>query len=109
MNMQKKILTLLVLLMTAVTGTWAQTETHWPDFNKFDYEKWAYLVAGIMIDGEIITADYNGWNQLEVAAFVGNECRSADLGDGINFLYNGYVEEYGDPFPVLDGMLIFYT
>ena len=106
MNMKKKILTLLVLLMTAVTGAWA-TDSHWPDFIPSDYEGSKVLVAGITIDGEIITAEYDGWNQLEVAAFVGNECRSA--GADVNFLYNGYVQEYGDPFPILDGMTIFYN
>ena len=101
-----RFISMLVLLMTAATGAWA-TDSHWPDFNKLNYEGSEFLVAGIMIDGEIITADYNGWDQLEVAAFVGNECRSA--GDATNFLYNGYVEDYGDPFPIIDGMSIFFN
>ena len=97
---------MLVLLMTAVTGAWA-TDSHWPDFNKLNYEGSKVLVAGIMIDGEIITAEYDGWNQLEVAAFVGNECRSA--GADVNYLSNDYVQEYGDPFPTIDGMPIYYN
>ena len=110
MNMKKKILTLLVLLMTAVTGAWADGErtSHWPDFSPENYEKYNTLVAGIMIDGVIITADYDGWDQLEVAPFIGDECRCVH-GESANYLYNGYVQEYGDPFPVLDGMLIFYN
>ena len=102
---KQKVLTLFVLLMTAVTGAWA-TDSHWPDFNPH-YEGSEVLVAGITIDGVIITAEYDGWNQLEVAAFVGNECRSA--GESVNYLYNGYVVEYGDPFPVLDGMKLYFN
>jgi hypothetical protein len=101
---------LLVLLMTAVTGAWADGErtSHWPDFSPENYEKNNTLVAGIMIDGVIITADYDGWDQLEVAPFIGDECRCVH-GESASYLYNGYVQEYGDPFPVLDGMLIFYN
>ena len=99
---------MLVLLIAAVSGAWAQRTSHWPDFNSHDYEQNpSPFVAGIMIDGVIIDADYENWNQLEVAAFVGDECRSA--GESTNYLYNGYVEEYGDPFPVLDGMQIYYN
>ena len=101
---------MLVLLMTAVTGAWADGErtSHWPDFSPENYEKNNTLVAGIMIDGVIITADYDGWDQLEVAPFIGDECRCVH-GESASYLYNGYVQEYGDPFPVLDGMLIFYN
>ena len=108
--MKRKLLSLLVLLMTAVTGAWADGErtSHWPDFSPENYEKYNTLVAGIMIDGVIITADYDGWDQLEVAPFIGDECRCVH-GESANYLYNGYVQEYGDPFPVLDGMLIFYN
>jgi hypothetical protein len=68
---------LLVLFVMAVTGVWAQT-SYWPDFIPGDYEDNKPFVVGIMIDGVIITADYEDWDQLEVAAFVGDECRSAE-------------------------------
>ena len=107
---KKRFISMLVLLMTAVTGAWADGErtSHWPDFSPENYEKNNTLVAGIMIDGVIITADYDGWDQLEVAPFIGDECRCVH-GESASYLYNGYVQEYGDPFPVLDGMLIFYN
>ena len=112
--MRKRFLTMLALF-AMTTGAWADGErtSHWPDFNPYNYEGNEVLVAGITIDGVIITASCEDWNQLEVAAFVGNECRSAYYEDGDitskNFLYNGYVEEYGDPFPILDGMHIYYN
>ena len=102
--MKKKILTLLVLLMTAVTGAVAAKVTHWPDFNDQDYESSNPIVAAIQIDGEIITADDPRWDALEIAFFVGDECRGNNY-----YLYNGYVEEYGDPFPIIDGNPIFYN
>ena len=102
----KRILAVLLMLVMAVTGAWADIDTHWPDFNRLSWQNVKYLVASITIDGEIITADYDGWDQLEVAAFVGDECRGA--GESVNYLTNGYVVAYGDPFPVLDGMYIYY-
>ena len=89
-------------------------ESHWPDFYGPAFESQTPFVAAFQIDGQIITADYEGWNALEIAFFVGDECR----GSGSTFhnsvpftyyLYNGYVEEYGDPFPVIDGAALYYT
>jgi hypothetical protein len=103
----KRILAVLLMLVMAVTGAWADIDTHWPDFNRLSYDGSSALVAGITIDGVVINSTYVGWDQLEVAAFVGNECRSA--GESVNYLYNGYVVEYGDPFPVLDGMNLYFN
>ena len=94
----------LALLLTAATGAWAAKVTHWPDFNKQDYAGSNTFVAAIQIDGEIITAADPRWDALEVAFFVGNECR----GNG-NYLYNGYVEEYEEPYPIINGASIFYN
>ena len=109
--MKKKILTLLVLLMTAVTGAVAQYESHWPDFNKQDYADANSIVAAIKIDDVIITADDPRWDALEVAFFVGDECRGSGTGDNSAdyYLYNGYVVDYGDPFPIIDGAAICYN
>jgi len=99
---KKRFISLLVLLMTAVSGAWA-TDSHWPDFNGSYYSGQEVLVAAIQIDGVTITSEYEGWDALEIAFFVGDECR----GNG-NYLFNGYVVEYGDPFPIIDGAPIFY-
>ena len=83
----------------------AQYESHWPDLYEGNYNDFGTFVAAIMIDGEIITAyNHANWNALEVAAFVGENCRGNK-----GFLYNGYVEEYGDPFPIINGMYIYFT
>ena len=95
------------MLVMAVTGAWAEIDTHWPDFNSFSYNGNSDLVAGITIDGVFIDSTYVGWDQLEVAAFVGDECRSA--GDGVNYLNNDFVVEYGDPYPLLNGMNLYYN
>ena len=98
---------LFVLLLSAVGMTKAfaqQYESYWPDFYYQDYENQSVFVAAIMIDGQIIYNTTEGWDALEVAAFVGNECRGNN-----NYLYDGYVQEYGDPFPILDGISIYYT
>ncbi len=98
--MKRKLLSLLVLLMTAVTGAWAQLTPYWQVFDN-NYEHDQPLIAAIMIDGTPITAEYGGWEFLEVAAFVyeGGECISAG-----NFLNNKNVEVWGDPYPLLDGL-----
>ena len=101
----KKLLLTLVVSLALCGSMFAQwnPDSYWPDFYYPDYESQGGLVAAIAIDGEIVTADYAGWDALEVGAFVtidGEEiCRANWM-----FLYNGYVEEYGDPYPVLDGL-----
>jgi hypothetical protein len=102
--MRKNLLSILALLCMAVSSAWAQYDSHWPDFNGYDYNGQGVLVAAIQIDGVTITSEYEGWDALEIAYFVGDECR----GNGI-CLYNGYVEEYDDPFPIIDGDPIFYN
>ena len=95
----------LLLNVAGMTKAFAQQyESYWPDFNYQDYDSQAGFVAAIMIDGQIIYNTTEGWDALEVASFVGDECRGNN-----NYLYDGYVQEYGDPFPVLDGMPIYYT
>ena len=69
-----------------------------------NYDEQEPLVAGIMIDGEIIDLNYENWDKLEVAAFVGDECRGNNM-----YLYDGYVIEWGDPFPIIDGGAIYYN
>ena len=110
-----KRLLLALIVSFAFCGTMsAQYESHWPDFYYPTYELQSAVVAAIQIDGQIITADYPTWDALEVAFFVGDECRGAgvEVGDydpAMNYLYNGYVEDFGDPYPTLDGTPVYYT
>jgi hypothetical protein len=101
--MKKVILTLMAAFAFGGSISAQGYETHWP-FNYSDYENQGALVAAIMIDDEIVDLDYEGWNALEVAAFVGDECRGNN-----NYLTDEYVYEFGDPFPILDGIPIYYN
>ena len=112
--MKKLLLTLIVSL--AMCGSiFAQYTSHWPNFYYPAYESQTPFVAAIEIDGVIVTAENHpdNWDALEIAFFVGDECRGAGVAFGdynaaVNFLYNGYVEQYGDPFPVIDGAPVYY-
>ena len=110
--MKRVLLTMIAALMMCGAVS-AQYESHWPDFYYPTYEMQCPLVAAIKIDGVIVTSDYPNWDAFEVAFFVGDECRGAgvEVGDydpTINYLYNGYVEEYDDPFPIIDGAPVYY-
>ena len=107
--MKKLLLTLIVSLAFCGAIFSQQYESHWPDFYYPNYSYETPFVAGITINGQIITADYEGWDALEVASFITNaegeeECRGNNY-----WLINDYVEEYGDPFPILDGYPLYYT
>ncbi len=113
--MKKLLLTLIVALgLCGSTFAQAPYESNWPNFNGNMYPDQAAFVAAIMIDGEIVTAEYEGWDAFEVAFFVGDECRGAgatfpgECHPEAYYLYNGYVEDYGDPFPILDGTAVYY-
>ena len=105
-----------MIVSLAMCGSiFAQYETHWPQFYYPDFMFQAPCVAAIEIDGVIVTADNHpdNWNALEVAFFVGEDCRGAGRAFGtytptVNYLYNGYVEEYGDPFPIIDAAPVYY-
>ena len=103
--MKKLLLTLIVFL--AFGGSiFAQYESHWPGFYDPDFMDQTPLVAAIVLDGEIVTADNHpdNWNALEIAFFYGDESRGTDF-----YLYNGYVEEWGDPFPIIDGVPVYFN
>ena len=101
--MRKLFLTLIVSL--ALCGS-AFAQSHWPGFdpNHNPYEDQGALVAAIIIDGEPITVDYEGWDALEISAWVGDDCRA----NGI-YLNDEFVLEFGDPYPVTWGDAVFYT
>ena len=106
-----------MIVSLAMCGSiFAQYESHWSDFYYPDFMFQTPCVAAIEIDGEIVTAENHpdNWNALEIAFFVGDECRGAGVAFGdytpaVNYLYNGYVEDYGDPFPVIDGAPVYYV
>lgn len=86
-------------------------ESYWTDFDYHAYMDQKGFVGGIIIDGVTITVedfDFDYFESLEVAAFVEidgvEQCRGNNM-----YLYPGYVEEYGDPYPTLDGVAIYYT
>ena len=106
--MKKLALTLIVAL--AFCGSiFAQIpnpngyETHWPDF---DYHSQPFnkgLVAAIMIDGVPVTVENDLWDDFEVSAWVGDECRGVGL-----WLCDEFVQDYGDPYPATWGQPIYY-
>ena len=106
----KKLLLTVIVSLALCGSALAQYTSHWSDFDYHAYESQGALVAAITIDGVIVNTDADNWNALEVAAFVGDVCRGAGVPDCETwYLYDGYMQEYGDPFPVLDGAPIFYT
>lgn len=100
--MKKLLLTIIMSL--ALSGTvLAQYESHWPDFVNTGWDDHGDITAAIAIDGHVFTVEDNGWDALEIAFFVGEECRG-----NLNFLDRENVDEYGDPYPITPGRPIFY-
>jgi hypothetical protein len=84
----------------AFSGSWSSRKrvaSHWSDFDFHQYQLNKPLVAAIKMDGEFATSS-GSWSDLEVAAFVGDDCRGRAL------LETGY----GDPYPVIE-MPIYYN
>ena len=101
--MKKLLLTLIVSLALSVSA-FAQYDSNWPNFDYHNFEDQAGLVAAFSINGEMVTVNYPNWEALEVAAFVGDECRANNI-----YLVDDYVVEYGDPYPTTNGDAIFFT
>ena len=76
------------------------TETNWPEFNYHAYKLNSPVVAAIQINDDFIVSDDN-WADLEVAAFVGEECR------GHAFMAD-YVSEFDDPLPIVE-LPVYYS
>ena len=110
----KKLLLTLIVSIAMCGSIFAQYDSHWPDFYYPLFADQTALVAAIVIDGEIVTTENHpdNWNALEIAFFVGDECRGAgvafnDYNPALNYLTNEYVLE-GDPFPIIDGAPIYF-
>ena len=95
----KKLFLTLIAAFAFCGSIFAQT-THWPEFYDPAFESQGGLSAFVQIDGTFIenTDDYAN---LEIAAFVGDECR------GHEFM-NDHSAEYGDPHPTIE-ISIFYN
>ena len=87
----KRILMTLVAVL-AIMGYGFSQETHWPEFNLYQYDDNAVVIAFIQVDGEYITpANYE---DIEVGAFVNGEIR------GHAFMVDE--TDLGDPYPYLE-------
>ena len=82
--------------------------SYWSDFDYHAFSFQTGFVAAIQIDGVDVGVETEGFEALEVAAFVGEGEAEVCRGN-LMFLYPGYVEEYGDPYATLDGVAIYYT
>ena len=113
----KKILMTLIVSIAFMGSMMAQIwnplglESHWPDFDYHAYMDQKGIVVAFQIDGNDITVEdyeFNYFESLEMAAFVEIDGEEQCRGN-LMFLYPGYVEEYGDPYPTVDGCQIYYT
>ena len=100
--MRKIVLIIASLLLCG--SIFAQHEsdkygTHWPDFDGDLFYNQDPTVAFVKIGGDFVAASDN-WADLEVAAFVGDECR------GHTFMK--YFAEEGDPYPIIE-LSVYYT
>ena len=97
--MKKLLLTLIVSLAFggAVFAQYAH-DTNWPDFSIDPFEDYNTIICFAQIDGEYITIEDN-WEDFEIAAFVGDECRGHAFMDD-------YTED-GDPYPSFEFYIYF--
>lgn len=102
--MKKLLLTLIVSFAFCGSIFAQQYETHWPGFNYGPFSDQGAWCAGIIIDGEFVDMNTEGWNALEIAAYVGDELRGCNM-----FLSDELVEVFGDPYPIIIGACIYYT
>ena len=102
--MKKLLLTLIVSIAFCGSIFAQQYESHWPGFSNGPYSDQGGICAGIAINGHIFTIEDDGWDALELAFFVGDECRGTD-----NYMYDETVLEYGDPYPFTPGLCIYYN
>ena len=93
----KKVLLTLIVSLAFCGSIFAQNdsdiyESHWADFNSNLFEQPDGIVAFVKIDGDYVNGEFH-WDALEIAPFVGNECR------GHSFM--AYYEDE-DPYPIIE-------
>ena len=103
----KKVLLTLIVSLAFCGSIFAQPESHWSDFNLYDFEQHGDIVAAVSIDGNMVGPSYENYNEVggfyvnydyEVAAFVNNVCR----GHGFLCYYDG------DDYATTNMMCIYY-
>ena len=88
--MKKLLLTLVVAL--AFGGSIFAQQTHWPDFNLYNFPFNLPVVGFVQIDGEYVTSA--NYADMEIGAFVDGECRG-------HMFMTDYTED-GDPYPIFE-------
>ena len=73
----KKFFLTLIVAFAFCGSTFAQYESHWPDFNPYAFPSNTGFVLYAQIDGVFVSTD--NYQQMEIAAFVGDECRGHDV------------------------------
>ena len=99
----KKLLLTLVVTLAFCGSVFSQNypDSHWPDFH-YTWGAQSGICAAFAINGHIYTVEDEGWDQLEVAMFVGDEMRGRDFLDRTN------VDDYGDLYPITNATAIGY-
>ena len=96
--MKKLLLTLIAVL--AIGGfSFAQEPDYYYDFDYHAFSDNAGLSAFVQIE-DVFVEFADPWDQIEIAAFVGEECRG-------RMFMTGEYEDWGDPHPIVD-MSIYY-
>ena len=101
--MKKFLMTMIVTLAFCGSIFAQHPSTNWPGFDYHAFELQGSFCAALMINGEPVYAETEGWDQMEVAAFVGEELRMCEM-----YLTDQYIAS-GDIYPTLDGEPIYYT
>ena len=83
----------------AFCGSFFAQETHWPDFNGNVYPFQKPVIAYVQVNGNYIDVA-DGWANLEIAAFVGDQCRG-------HMFMNDFTED-GDLFPSVE-LSVYYN
>ena len=104
----KKLLLTLIVSLAFCGSIFAQYESHWPGFYDPAFAFQKGFVAAIMIDGNIVSTDDEGWDALEVAFFYLKSDGTEECRGNQNYLFDAPAE-YGDPYPTFDGVPVYYN
>ena len=88
----KKVILLLIASIACCGSFFAQQQSHWPDFNLYDYEQHGSLVACVKIDSNFVLGTDN-YEDFEIGAFVNGTVRGHAFMD--------YFGNYGDLYPIV--------
>ncbi len=88
--MKKVLMTLIAALV--ICGSSFAYQTHWPEFNLYQYQFNLPLVAFVQVNGEYVTVE--NYTNFEIGAFVDDECRG-------HMFMDDYTDD-GDPYPIVE-------